>query len=205
MVRKRVSMMIDETQQVDTDVDDLLDDATDADADVDSLLDDELDVDDVDNEVNALVGNATDVEAEAETLQDDVIRGEQGNIRIWYQVWHEIQQIEPQIERSSIAIEDREIRRDEFAKRRNWSNTQKLEAEAEAYYTRTHKKFKLMLDKERVAAMNKRAATMGEKAAVMAKQERILAEELSHMHGKLARLSERRSRLYEVLRSMNLS
>lgn len=201
MRRKRVSMMIDETQQVDTEVDSPLDDATDADAEVDSLLDDELDVD---TEVNVPADNATDVGAEPDTLQDDVIRGEQGKIKIWYEVWHEIQRIEPEIEQLSIDIEEQEIRRDEFAKRRNWANTQKLEAEADAYYTRRHKKFKLMLDKERVEAMNKRAAVMGEKAAATAKEERALAAEISHKHGHLARMAERRSRLYELLRSMNL-
>ena len=202
MRRKRMSMMIDETEQVDTDMDTLLDDDTDVDAEVDDLLDADPHVD---AEAASPVDDATDVEPETHTAQDDVISEEQGKVKIWYEVWHEIQRIEPEIEQLSIEIEEQEIGRDEFAKRRNWANTQKLEAEAEAYYTRRHKRFKLLLDKEKVEAMNKRGAVMGEKAAAMAKEERALSEEIRHKHGKLARLAERRSRLHELLRSMNLS
>ena len=154
-----------------------------------------------------LEGSSPQLDPDMEGLLDDEQDEqdeEQGKMNIWYEVWDEIQKLELEIEYLSVEIEEQEQRALAFTKRRIWANNQKQAVEADAQYARTHKKFKIKMDQHKVAVLNKKAAEMKEKAADMAKQEREAAEGLPQKKSRLMRRAERRSRLYELLRSMNL-
>jgi chromosome segregation ATPase len=137
-------------------------------------------------------------------LHGDVIRGEEGKVRIWYEIWNKIEQHDPEIERLSVEVEELESRRAAFANRKVLANKQRVAAEAAAEETRRHKRFKILMNKKKLNALKQRAAEMKEQASTMAKQERATADQLHTEQGRLMRLSQQRSSLYEVLRSITL-
>jgi len=129
----------------------------------------------------------------------------QGKARVWYEVWNQAQQIEIEFERLSIEVEELEDRLVAFAKQKELARYQETMLKEKLREVIQYKRFKILPDKQRIAVVKQKLVEVREKTEEIAKHELAISERLGKKQGKLWRMMDRRNRVYEVLRSMNLS